>query len=68
MTYLVEIDAAACAAHGDCVDLAPEVFELHDVARVVGTGPDELLMAAAEACPSAAIRVLDPRTNEELYP
>ena len=37
MTYLVRIDERACAAHGDCVDLAPEVFELDDVARVIGT-------------------------------
>ena len=50
------IDEGACAAHGDCVDLAPEVFELDDVARVIGTAPDDVLLAAAEACPSAAIR------------
>jgi ferredoxin len=68
MTYVIEIDEAACAAHGDCVDLAPEVFDLDDVARVVGTGPDDLLLAAAEACPSTAITLLDPQTNEQLYP
>ncbi len=33
MSYLVEIDESACAAHGDCVDIAPEVFESDDVAR-----------------------------------
>ena len=68
MSYMVEIDEAACAAHGDCVDLAPEVFELDDIVRVIGTGPDELLLAAAEACPSAAIRIIDARTGEQLYP
>lgn len=68
MTYLVEIDAGACAAHGDCVDIAPEVFALEDIARVVGAGPDELMLAAAEACPSVAIRVLDAATNEPVYP
>jgi ferredoxin len=68
MTYLVEIDESACAAHGDCVDLAPEVFELDDVARVIGTGPDELLLAAAEGCPSTAIRILDERGVEQIYP
>ena len=36
--------------------VAPEVFELDDIARVIGTGPDDLLLTAAEACPSAAIR------------
>jgi ferredoxin len=68
MTLTVMIDEAACAAHGDCVDVAPEVFALDDVARVVGTGPDELLLAAAEACPSAAIVVRDAETGEHVYP
>jgi ferredoxin len=68
MTYSVQVDDSACAAHGDCVDVAPEVFELDDVARVIGTGPDDLLMAAAEACPSAAIRIVDLRTDEQVYP
>jgi ferredoxin len=68
MTYFVQVDDGACAAHGDCVELAPEVFELDDVARVIGTGPAELLLAAAEACPSAAIRLVDQRTNEQVYP
>ena len=69
MSYLlVEIDEAACAAHGDCVEIAPEVFALDDVVRVIGTGPDVLLLSAAEACPSTAIRILDPRSDEQLYP
>jgi ferredoxin len=68
MTYLVEVDERACAAHGDCVDVAPEVFALDDVARVIGTGPETLLMEAAEACPSAAIRIIDQHTNEQVYP
>ena len=55
MAYLARIDESACAAHGDCVDVAPEVFELDDVAQVIGTAPDEVLLAAAEACPSAAM-------------
>jgi ferredoxin len=68
MTYLVRIDEGACAAHGDCVHAAPEVFELDDVARVIGTAPDDVLLAAAEGCPSSAIRVIDQRTNEQIYP
>lgn len=68
MSYYAEIDENACAAHGDCVDLAPEVFALGDVAEVVGQGPDELLLAAAEACPSAAIRILDSNGGGQIYP
>lgn len=68
MTYLVEVDDGACAAHGDCVDIAPEVFALGEVAQVIGSGPDDLLIAAAEACPSTAIRLIDAETNEAIYP
>ena len=68
MNFVVEIDEEACAAHGDCVDVAPEVFDLEQVARVIGEGPDDLLFAAAEACPSVAIRLLDARTHEQVYP
>jgi ferredoxin len=68
MTLTVMIDEAACAAHGDCVDVAPDVFVLDDVAKVVGTGPNELLVAAAEACPSAAIVIRDAETGDHIYP
>lgn len=68
MTYTVQIDETACAAHGDCVDVAPAVFDLDDIAVVIGTGPDELLLGAAQSCPSSAIRVIDQRTNEQVYP
>ena len=68
MSYLPRIDESACAAHGDCVDIAPNVFELDDVARVIGTGPPELILRAAEACPSVAITVIDEDTSEQVYP
>lgn len=68
MNYEVQIDEDVCAAHGDCVEVAPGVFELDDVARVIGTAPDEVLLAAAESCPSAAIRIIDQRTREQVYP
>jgi ferredoxin len=68
MTLTVMIDESACAAHGDCVDVAPEVFALDDVAKVVGTGPDDLLLAAAEACPSTAIVIRDAETGDHVYP
>jgi ferredoxin len=68
MSYLVQVDDAACAAHGDCVDLAPEMFALEDVAVVIGRGPDELALAVAECCPSTAIRLIDAQTGEQVYP
>lgn len=68
MSYLVEIDEGACIAQGDCAELAPQVFALDDVARVIGEGPDDLLLAAAEGCPTGAIRLLDAQTRELIYP
>ena len=68
MSYLVEIDDSACAAHGDCAEIAPQIFALEDLAVVIGSGPDELALPAAEACPSTAIRLVDGETGEQVYP
>jgi ferredoxin len=68
MRYIPTIDPAACSAHGDCVDIAPQVFELDDTAVVVGEGSDELVLEAARACPSLAITVTDSETGETVFP
>lgn len=68
MSYLPRIDEGACIAQGDCVDIAPQVFQLDDRASVIGTGPDELLMQAAENCPVEAIALLDEDSGEQVYP
>lgn len=68
MTYIPQIDENACAAHGDCEAIAPQVFRVDEVAVVIGTGPDDLVLQAAEACPSVAISVVDSETGETIYP
>ena len=68
MTLVPLVDPNVCSAHGVCEDIAPEVFRLDDVAVVIGTGPDELLVEAAEACPSGAIRIVNRETLEQVYP
>lgn len=68
MTYMVQIDDGACAAHGDCVEVAPDVFELDEIAVVVGNGNDSLLLEAAESCPSTAILLLDSHSGDQIYP
>jgi ferredoxin len=69
MTLLPIVDTYACALHGDCADVAPDVFNIDgDVAEVVGTGPDETILAAARACPSTAISVMDQATGRQVYP
>lgn len=70
MTATARIDDRACAAHGDCLEIAPQAFALsdEDVAMAVGSAPADVLVAAAEACPSVAICVVDDATGEQLYP
>ena len=70
MTVTARIDERACAAHGDCLDVAPQAFALSDddVAMVVGAAPPDTLVRAAEACPSVAITVIDDDSGEQLYP
>ena len=47
MTLLPTVDAYACALHGDCADVAPDVFNIDgDVAEVIGTGPAETILEA----------------------
>lgn len=68
MRCIAKVDDTVCSAHGDCALVAPGVFEVGDVARVVGDGPPELLIEAAESCPAAAISVVDADTGEQIYP
>jgi ferredoxin len=60
----VKVDLDACAAHGDCVAAAPEVFDLgddDDTVRILTPEPPEELrgsvQAAADACPMLAIEI-----------
>jgi len=36
--------------------------------RVIGTGPDDSVLAAARECPVAAITIVDSETGEIVYP
>ena len=57
----IEVDRALCIGSGDCVDTAPEVFELddEDKARVIDpdAAPTDLVIEAAGNCPVTAIFV-----------
>ena len=56
MPYTITIDRTACAAHGDCEAIAPELFRV-----------DEVAVAAARVCPSAAIVITD-ETGARVFP
>lgn len=68
MRCIAQVDEMACSAHGDCALIAPGVFEVDDVARVVGDAPRETLLEAAESCPAGAISVVDADSGEQVYP
>jgi ferredoxin len=68
MKVKVHIEASECLAYGDCAELAPEAFEVHDVARLIGPAPLAKLVDAARACPSEAITLTDAETGERIYP
>jgi ferredoxin len=68
MTWIPVVDPNECSAHGDCVEVAPQVFRLDDVAVVIGNGPPELILEAAESCPAVAISIVDDQTGETVYP
>jgi ferredoxin len=60
----VIVDLDVCAAHGDCVVAAPEIFDLgddDDVVTVLIEEPGEELRGKAERavqdCPVSAIRI-----------
>jgi ferredoxin len=50
------------------VEIAPQVFSLEETAVVIGDGPVDLILEAAEACPALAISVIDSETGETVFP
>jgi ferredoxin len=68
----VSVDRELCIGAGNCVAIAPSVFQMdaENIAVVIDevAAPDELLWQAAEACPTAAITLEDDETGEILYP
>jgi ferredoxin len=68
MKLKVLIDKEECLGYGDCAALAPEAFEVDDVAQVKGPTPAQQLIDAAKACPSEAITLIDAETGEQVFP
>jgi len=66
----IRVDRALCIGSGDCVDTAPDVFELDEEDKAVVIDPhgaplDDVLEAAGN-CPVTAIFVAD--ESGDLYP
>jgi ferredoxin len=66
----IVVDRGLCIGSGDCVDTAPDVFQLDEEDRAVvvdpdGAATDDVLEAAAN-CPVGAIFVIG--EDGDLYP
>ena len=64
----LRIDRTLCVGFGDCVELAPDAFELDDEQIAVFTDPVETprdkLLKACEMCPVDALIVLDAKGGQ----
>jgi ferredoxin len=70
--FTIEVDRELCFGFGDCVDSAPDVFELDGENKSVVVDPDgadrDEIMLAAQDCPVDAIFIVDEESGEQLYP
>ena len=68
----ITVSKGRCIASGDCVDIAPGVFqfdaeEKSEVYNQSGAR-DEVILAAARRCPAKAITVVDEESGAQLFP
>lgn len=66
----ITVDRGLCIGSGDCVDTAPDVFQLDEEDKAVVVDPDgasvDDIIAAAGNCPVSAIFVVG--EEGDLYP
>ena len=66
----IEVDRGLCIGSGDCVDTAPDVFQLDSEDKAVVVDPDgasvDDIVEAAMNCPVSAIQVAG--EDGDLYP
>ena len=71
MTLIVSIDQSRCIGAGNCVHIAPTVFQLDEenIAYLVdpNSADDDTLLDAAQSCPTNAI-YLDTQDGKPVYP
>ena len=69
--YKVKADRNLCIGIGNCVAIAPTVFQLDNENKLIVLDPstvtDEVLLNAASSCPENAI-VLEDENGNQVYP
>ncbi len=71
--YIIEYDMNKCIGAASCAVLAPLTFFMNEENRAEikddGTWDnDELILSAAESCPVLAIKIIDKRTEDIIFP
>ena len=74
--FHIIVEPSLCMAFGSCETLAPRVFVLEKNKRInpkaiveSETGADfRTILAAAQTCPTKAIKLIDRYTGEQIYP
>jgi curved DNA-binding protein CbpA len=74
--FQISVEPSLCLAFGSCETLAPGVFVLEKNKRInpkvkieSETGANfESILAAAQTCPTKAIKIIDRDTGEQIYP
>lgn len=68
----VTVNKGRCVSSGDCVDIAPGVFQLDadEKSEVYNEGgaANDVILAAARRCPVKAITVVDEESGAQLFP
>lgn len=70
MSLKVVIDLSLCSGTSNCVEDAPEAFDVNERGLAVlrpGTHADEVLLRGARSCPVDAIVVYD-ATGKQVHP
>jgi ferredoxin len=69
---VVTVNKVRCISSGDCVEVAPGVFQLDEEGKSEIYNPtgasDDSIIAAARSCPVKAITVVDEETGSQLFP
>ena len=68
MAYRVEVDRKLCVSVASCVTIADKTFELDKegiaVVKKQNGDADDLILQAAQSCPTTAIIVYDEKGNK----
>lgn len=70
--YRLKVDRAKCISAASCVAIAPKTIQLdqREIAKIVcqKCELDSTKLLAAQSCPTGAIKVIDQRTGEQVWP